>query len=70
MRLSPLLALSPYEPEHAHVRLRAIVPGHRSELAFGQIGDVPVVAMLGRVWPLSFFTTTAEDTDSSPVSCL
>jgi hypothetical protein len=31
------------------VRLRAIVPGHRSELAFGKIGDVPVVAMLGRV---------------------
>lgn len=26
-----------------------IVPGHRSELAFGKIGDVPVVAMLGRV---------------------
>jgi len=24
------------------------VPGHRSELAFGKIGDVPVVAMLGR----------------------
>jgi hypothetical protein len=31
------------------VRLRGIVPGHRSELAFGKIGDVPVVAMLGRV---------------------
>lgn len=27
------------------------VPGHRSELAFGKIGDVPVVAMLGRVCP-------------------
>jgi len=27
-----------------------VVPGHRSELAFGKIGDVPVVAMLGRVW--------------------
>ncbi|KAI0251540.1 inosine guanosine and xanthosine phosphorylase family protein [Lactifluus subvellereus] len=24
------------------------VPGHRSELAFGKVGDVPVVAMLGR----------------------
>lgn len=44
--------------------LRAKVPGHRSELAFGKIGDVPVVAMLGRVCPL-FLTTTAEDTDSS-----
>ncbi len=26
-----------------------IVSGHRSELAFGKVGDVPVVAMLGRV---------------------
>lgn len=26
-----------------------IVSGHRSELAFGRVGDVPVVAMLGRV---------------------
>jgi len=27
---------------------QSTVPGHRSELAFGKIGDVPVVAMLGR----------------------
>lgn len=27
------------------------VPGHRSELAFGKVGDVPVVAMLGRLHP-------------------
>lgn len=33
-----------------------IVPGHKSELAFGFVGEgegVPVVAMLGRVSPLS-----------------
>jgi purine-nucleoside phosphorylase len=44
--------------------LLAAVLGHRSELAFGKVGDVPVVAMLGRVWLLVFFAVTAADTDT------
>ena len=31
------------------INIGIIVSGHRSELAFGKVGDVPVVAMLGRV---------------------
>ena len=31
------------------INVGIIVTGHRSELAFGRVGDVPVVAMLGRV---------------------
>jgi hypothetical protein len=35
--------------DHTWARLPIVVPGHRSELAFGKVRDVPVVAMLGRV---------------------
>ncbi len=47
-----------------------VVPGHRSELAFGKIGDVPVVVMLGRVRVTESHLMITVDSNGDPVSCL